>query len=431
MEAEIISVGTELLLGQVVNSDTAYVARRLAEMGFDIRFTCVVGDNSDRLAEVLKNALANSDIVVATGGLGPTEDDLTKQTCAAAAGRKLVRDEDTCHRLASYFRGRTCSHSQMNQAMLPEGCTIFPNDHGTAPGCGFTTDEGKVLLMLPGPPRELVPMLQTYALPYLAQWVDGVIASTNIRAFGIGEGSAAEKIDDLVQGANPTAATYALEDEMYVRVTAKAKTKEEVQALCAPLADEVRRRLGDYVYGTDVDSLEVVVVRELQRQGKLLATAESCTGGMLAERITDISGASQVFHMGLVTYSNEVKNLLLGVPADLLAEKGAVCPETAAAMAQGVRRKAHADFGIGITGVAGPKTSEGKPVGYILIALDDGEHTWIRTMDGQGGRKERNYLRHRAASNALDLLRRRLFQMPMDSRGWDRTSEFPSRTAQK
>lgn len=412
MKAEIISVGTELLLGQVINSDTAYVARELAALGFDIRYTCTVGDNSRRLAETLKNAFAHSDIVVTTGGLGPTDDDLTKQTCAAAAGRKLVCHEGTKQRLEAYFKGREFGQSQMNQAMLPQGCTVFQNDHGTAPGCGFTTEDGKVLVMLPGPPRELLPMLQNYAVPYLSQWADGAISSTNIHAFGIGEGSAAEKISDLMQGANPTAATYALEDEMYVRVTAKAKTKEEAQALCKPLAAQVQQWLGDFVYGTDVASLEVVVVRELQKQGKMLATAESCTGGMLAERITDIAGASQVFHMGLVTYANEIKNMLLGVPQEILNTKGAVCQETAFAMAQGVRQKAGADFGIGITGVAGPKTSEGKPVGYILIALADGEHTYLRTMTGQGGRKDRDYLRHLAASNALDMLRRRLFGLP-------------------
>lgn len=412
MKAEIISVGTELLLGQVINSDTAYVARELAALGFDIWYTCTVGDNSQRLAETLKNAFSHSNLVVTTGGLGPTDDDLTKQTCAAAAGRKLFCHEETKRRLEAYFKGRYCGPSQINQAMLPEGCTVFQNDHGTAPGCGFTTEDGKVLVMLPGPPRELLPMLQNYAVPYLAQWADGVISSTNIHAFGIGEGSAAEKIADLMQGANPTAATYALEDEMYVRVTAKAKTQEEAQALCKPLVAEVQRRLDDFVYGTDVASLEVVVIRELQKQGKLLATAESCTGGMLAERITDIAGASQVFHMGLVTYANEIKNMLLGVPQEVLDTKGAVCPETAFAMAQGVRRKAHADFGIGITGVAGPRISEGKPVGYILIAMDDGERTYLRTMTGRGGRKDRDYLRHLAVSNALDMLRRRLFGLP-------------------
>lgn len=408
MKAEIISVGTELLLGQVVNSDTAYVARALAQLGFDIRFTCTVGDNPRRLAETLRTAFAHSDIVVTTGGLGPTDDDLTKETCAQAAGRRLVCHAESKRRIEAYFKGRACGPTQYNQAMLPEGCTVFQNDHGTAPGCGFTTEAGKVVVMLPGPPRELVPMLENYAVPYLSQWSDGTIASTNIRVFGLGEGTAAERIRDLTAGANPTAATYALEDEMYVRVTGKAKTEDEARALLAPLAAQVEERLGGFVYGVDVPSLEAVVVTELTRLGRTVATAESCTGGLLAGRITEVPGASGVFHMGAVTYSNDIKAMLLGVPEALLAQQGAVCADVARAMAQGVRRKAGADYGIGITGVAGPEPSEGKPVGLIYIALADRQGTCLRTMTGQGGRKERAYLRHLAASNALDMLRRRI-----------------------
>ncbi len=412
MKAEIISVGTELLLGQVVNSDTAYVARALAELGFDIRFTCTVGDNSRRLAETLRTAFEHSDIVVTTGGLGPTDDDLTKQTCAAAAGRRLLCDEESKRRIEAYFKGRACGPSQYNQAMLPEGCTVFPNDHGTAPGCGFTTEAGKVIVMLPGPPRELVPMLENYAVPYLAQWSDAAIASTNIRVFGLGEGNAAERIRDLTDGQNPTAATYALEDEMYVRVTGKAKTQAQARALLAPVAAELQKRLGDYVYGVDVPDLESVVVATLKQQGRTVATAESCTGGLLAARITDVPGASEVFHMGAVTYSNQIKELLLGVPEELLASQGAVCADVARAMARGVREKAGADYGIGITGVAGPDPSEGKPVGLIYIALAEAAGDFVRVMTGQGGRKERGYLRHLASSNALDMLRRRLLGLP-------------------
>ena len=321
MKAEIISVGTELLLGQVINSDTAYVARALAELGFDIRFTCTVGDNPRRLKETLETAFLHSDLVVTTGGLGPTDDDLTKETCAAAAGRKLYCDEESRRRIEQYFHGRECGPSQYNQAMLPEGCTVFPNDHGTAPGCGFTTPEGKIIVMLPGPPKELLPMLHQYVVPYLSQWAGGTIESTNIRVFGIGEGSAAERIRDLMAGANPTAATYALDDEMYVRVTAKAETEEAAKAAIEPLKEAVCARLGDAVYGIDVGSLEEVVVHELSRRKKTVATAESCTGGLLAARLTDIPGASDVFHMGAVTYVNEVKSMLLGVPEALLAER--------------------------------------------------------------------------------------------------------------
>lgn len=411
MKAEIISVGTELLLGQVINSDTAYVARALAELGFDIRFTCTVGDNPRRLKEKLETAFLHSDLVVTTGGLGPTDDDLTKETCAAAAGRKLYCDEESRRRIEQYFHGRECGPSQYNQAMLPEGCTVFPNDHGTAPGCGFTTPEGKIIVMLPGPPKELLPMLHQYVVPYLSQWAGGTIESTNIRVFGIGEGSAAERIRDLMAGANPTAATYALDDEMYVRVTAKAETEKAAKAAIEPLKEAVCARLGDAVYGIDVGSLEEVVVHELSRRKKTVATAESCTGGLLAARLTDIPGASDVFHMGAVTYVNEVKSMLLGVPEALLAEKGAVSAEVARAMAEGVRRKAGADFGLSITGVAGPEPSEGKPVGLIYLALAAQDGTFVRQMR-PSGRKERGYLRHLAASNALDMLRRYLFGLP-------------------
>lgn len=411
MKAEIISVGTELLLGQVINSDTAYVARALAELGFDIRFTCTVGDNPRRLKETLETAFLHSDLVVTTGGLGPTDDDLTKETCAAAAGRKLYCDEESRRRIEQYFHGRECGPSQYNQAMLPEGCTVFPNDHGTAPGCGFTTPEGKIIVMLPGPPKELLPMLHQYVVPYLSQWAGGTIASTNIRVFGIGEGSAAERIRDLMAGANPTAATYALDDEMYVRVTAKAETEKAAKAAIEPLKEAVCARLGDAVYGIDVGSLEEVVVHELSRRKKTVATAESCTGGLLAARLTDIPGASDVFHMGAVTYVNEVKSMLLGVPEALLAEKGAVSAEVARAMAEGVRRKAGADFGLSVTGVAGPEPSEGKPVGLIYLALAAQDGTFVRQMR-PSGRKERSYLRHLAASNALDMLRRYLFGLP-------------------
>ena len=384
MKAEIISVGTELLLGQVINSDTAYVARALAELGFDIRFTCTVGDNPRRLKETLETAFLHSDLVVTTGGLGPTDDDLTKETCAAAAGRKLYCDEESRRRIEQYFHGRECGPSQYNQAMLPEGCTVFPNDHGTAPGCGFTTPEGKIIVMLPGPPKELLPMLHQYVVPYLSQWAGGTIESTNIRVFGIGAGSAAERIRDLMAGANPTAATYALDDEMYVRVTAKAETEEAAKAAIEPLKEAVCARLGDAVYGIDVGSLEEVVVHELSRRKKTVATAESCTGGLLAARLTDIPGASDVFHMGAVTYVNEVKSMLLGVPEALLAEKGAVSAEVARAMAEGVRRKAGADFGLSITGVAGPEPSEGKPVGLIYLALAAQDGTFVRQLRPSG-----------------------------------------------
>ena len=410
MNAEIISVGTELLLGHTVNTDTAYAARELSAAGINLLYSCTVGDNPARLKETVETALARSDIVITTGGLGPTGDDLTKETVAAAAGKKLVMDRESMERIERYFAGRALGETQKKQALLPEGCTVFPNDVGTAPGCGFRTDGGKIVVLLPGPPSELVPMLKRYAVPYLADGGKASIVSRIVRVFGLGEGDVAEQISDLTESASPTAATYAKDGEMFVRVTARAQTEEQASALCRPVVEELRKRLGEYVYGTDVESLEETVVKGLAGRGLTLATAESCTGGLLAKRITDISGASQVFHMGTVTYANEIKTLLLGVPEKTLNLYGAVSPQVARLMAQGVREKSGADFGIGITGIAGPDggTPE-KPVGLVYIALSDKENTWVRKMPPRGRYKGREYVRGLAASNALDMVRRRLF----------------------
>ena len=294
---------------------------------------------------------------------------------------------------------------------LPQGCTVLPNDVGTAPGCVFDTDAGKTVVMLPGPPSELTPMLTRYAIPCLAKKENAVIVSENLHVFGMGEGSVAEFIDDLMQGANPTAATYAKENEMFVRVTARAANEEQARQMMEPLAQKIRERIGSYVYATDCESLEELVVRELGKAGETLATAESCTGGLLAKRITDVSGASQVFEMGAVTYANRIKEKVLSVSHETLEAHGAVSEETAREMARGIRRAAGSDLGVGITGIAGPGggTPE-KPVGLVYIALCDREHTWVRRMaPGSADRpRSRSWQRNAAASHALDMVRRYL-----------------------
>ena len=413
MNAEIISVGTELLLGHTVNTDTTIVARELSKLGINMLYSGTVGDNPGRLKEVLDLALSRSDLVITTGGLGPTGDDLTKETIAQAVGKKLVMHEESMKRLEEYFVGREFGESQKKQALLPEGCRVFRNDEGTAPGCAVETEDGKILIMLPGPPYELKPMLCNYAVPYLAERENAVIFSMNIRVFGMGEGAAAERIDDLTEGENPTVATYAGSGEMFVRVTAKAGTTEEAEKMCRPLVEEIQRRLGDVVYGIDVDSLEEVVVRGLTQRGMTVSTAESCTGGLLSKRITDIPGSSGVFEMGAVTYSNRIKELLLEVPEELLKNYGAVSEQVAKAMAEGVRKKSGSDLGEGITGIAGPDggTPE-KPVGLVYIALSDGNQTQVRKMTGGGKIRSREYLRNSAASNALDMIRRNLQNLP-------------------
>ena len=333
------------------------------------------------------------------------------------SAKGIIEDvEDSLRRLESYFKGRPAmGENQRKQAMLPEGATVFPNDIGTAPGCGVRTASGKVIVMLPGPPSELVPMLQHYVVPFLKEGSHAVIHSCMIRTFGLGEGAGALKIADLTDAANPTAATYAKENEMFVRVTARAESEEAAEALCRPVVEEICRRYGDVVYGVDVDNLESVVVRLLSEKGLHLATAESCTGGLVAKLITDVSGASEVFGMGLVTYANEAKMKLLGVPAAMLEEHGAVSEPVARAMAEGVREVSGSELGIGITGVAGPTggTPE-KPVGLIYIALSDGTRTWVRRMTPPGRVHGRGWLRDRAAGTALDMVRRYLSDLPLE-----------------
>lgn len=413
MKAEVLSVGTELLLGQTVNTDTTIVAQALSELGIDLLYAAVVGDNPQRLENAVREALSRSDLLITTGGLGPTGDDLTKETVAAAAGRKLVMHEPSLERLREYFKNNL-AENQMKQAMLPEGCTVLQNDNGTAPGCAFETDDGKTVIMLPGPPSELTPMLRNYAVPYLEKFQNSVIASHSVHVFGRGEGAVAQMIDDLTQCGNPTAAPYAKEGEMFVRITAKAATVEEADAMCAPVVEEVCRRVGNFVYGVDVESLEELVVNELRRAGKKLATAESCTGGLLGKRITDISGSSDVFEMGCITYANSVKEQLLGVPHETLEQYGAVSEQTARAMAEGIVRVSGADLGVGITGIAGPGggTPE-KPVGLVYIALSDGENTWVAKRMPFGRSKSREWHRHCSASKALDMVRRYLAGLPV------------------
>ena len=416
MNAEIISVGTELLLGQVVNTDTAIVAQELSALGINLLYSAVVGDNVERLRHAVDTAISRSELLIMTGGLGPTTDDLTKETTAACAGKKLVLHQPSLERIQNYFNEKHVSENQEKQAWLPEGCTVFQNDNGTAPGCAFQAQSGCTLIMLPGPPSELEPMLKNYVVPFLKRGQEHVIVSHNVHIYGRGEAPVAQLLDDLMNGENPTLAPYAKEGECYMRVTAKAPTVEEADEMCRPLIEEIRRRVGDFVYSVDVESLEELVVGELAAQGKTLATAESCTGGLLSKRITDVAGASAVFHMGVVTYANQAKEDLLGVSHETLERWGAVSSQTAREMAQGIVRRSQADLGIGITGIAGPDggTAE-KPVGLIYIALSDGERTWVTKRHPIGRTKSRAWHRHCAASQALDMVRRYLEGLPVEA----------------
>lgn len=409
MKAEIISIGTELLLGRTINSDAAILARQLAQLGFDLQHLQTVGDNAERLAEALELAKTRSDIIFTTGGLGLTDDDLTKATVARIAGVELVEYPEALAQLKEYFGARPMSANQARQALLPAGSHMFANKVGTAPGCAVPLESGGYIVLLPGPPSELEAMLEDAVIPFLASLSDASINSWDIRTFGIGEGAAAERIRDLMQSSNPTVAPYAHGGEMFVRVTAKAKDKDAAFALASPVISEIQSRLGDVVYGVNAESLEAAALKALLSQKRTIATAESCTGGLLAKRLTDLPGASGAFLLGVVSYANTAKERILQIPANLLEEFGAVSPQVARSMARNVREIADADFGIGITGIAGPDgATPEKPLGLVFIALASSTQTWAYAMQPQGRYLGRVWVRERASSIALDMLRRAL-----------------------
>lgn len=407
MTCEIISVGTELLLGDITDTNAVYISREMAAMGISVLHRSTVGDNPERMEQTVRQALSRSDIVITSGGLGPTADDLTKEMCAEAMGAKLLLNEESKKRIENYFmhKGGDMPQSNLKQAYLPEGCTVFPNSRGTADGFALERD-GKCVICLPGPPSEMLPMFEKSAKPYLMKKSECVIISHSVRTYGIGESLMAEKAAELLDGENPTVAPYAKQGEAMLRVTARGKTREEAEKLCKPVLEEIRSRLGEYIYGIDVESLEEAAVKMLRERGMTVGLAESCTGGYIAKRITDIPGSSEVFHCSAVTYANEIKEKLLGVPHEILREHGAVSREVACYMAAGARKMSGADIAVSVTGVAGPGGSEQKPAGLSFIALTDGKNTWcIRVQTGRDGEGARAYNRHVSASSALNLIR--------------------------
>ena len=410
MNCEILAVGTELLMGEIVNTDAQMIAQGLNEHGFNVYWQTVVGDNPDRLRAALETAKSRADILITTGGLGPTADDLTKETVAEVFGRPLKMDQVQLARLKERM-GPKMTPNNEKQAMLPENCTVLVNDWGTAPGCAFEQD-GCHVIMLPGPPRECTPMFQLRALPYLEQLCGGVIGSRYVKIFGQGESSVEYLTRPLADSLeNVTMAPYAKEGECELRITARAETKEAALALCDPVVEQVKAILGDKVYGVDVSSLEEVVVRGLEARGMTIACAESCTGGLIAKRITDVSGASGVFGYGCVTYWNEAKMGLLGVSPQTIEQYTEVSAQCALEMARGVRKLAGASVGISTTGYAGPTGgTEENPVGTVYIGLSwEGGET-VFCPDRRYMRTREQVRRH-AASHALDLVRREVLNL--------------------
>lgn len=392
-------------MGDILNTDAQYLSIELAKLGISVIHQSTVGDNRERLLAQLDEAAKRSDIIILSGGLGPTPDDLTKEVCCEFFGKEMFLHEPTVEKIKKYFssKGIEMAQNNLKQAMLPKDCVIFPNDNGTAPGMAIEKD-GVHILVLPGPPRELKPMFQNCAVPYLMQFSDRIIVSHNIRTFGIGESSMAERVNDLFDARNPTVAPYAKDGEALLRVTAMAMTKEDAESLCEPVIEEIKKRLDAYVYGVDYNCIEEAAVAMLKEHHLKVATAESCTGGLIAKRITDVPGASEVFECGIISYANEIKHRVLGVSEDDLNKYGAVSEPVAKQMAQGALKVSGADIAVSVTGIAGPDSdSTGKPVGLVYIGLADKENVWVREI--RTSRRDRSYNRYVSASNALDMIR--------------------------
>lgn len=405
MKGEIVAVGTELLLGQIVNTNARYLAGSLARLGIDIYYQTVVGDNRERLVDTLRQALRRSGLVVTCGGLGPTEDDLTRQAVADSLGVGLKADEDVRKMVEDYCGRRhpagVCNHSQW---FLPEGARPLRNDNGSAPGF-ILEARGKFIVCLPGPPRELEPMFERHVVPFLADLpgrTPMIIHSRVIHLCGIGEAAAEERIRDLLSSTNPSIAPYARPGQVDLRITVKASSAEEARRLIAPLEEEVRTRFDLHAFGADGETLPSVIGEALRLKGLTLSLAESCTGGSIGWAITDVEGSSDYFLFDAVVYANETKERVLGVPAELLGRWGAVSRQTAVAMAEGVRRVAGSDLAVSVTGIAGPAGgTPDKPVGTVFFGLAVPEGTWWRVSTFFG---DRDTVRQWAVQEALTFL---------------------------
>ena len=405
-DTEIISVGTELLLGHVTNTDARDISEMLSKIGINVKDHTVVGDNPERLRQCVETAKSRADIIITTGGLGPTCDDLTKQILAEAFGLRLVENKAEREGLYDYIRyGKKFTDNNFTQAMLPEGCTVFHNNCGTAPGCGFEKD-GKIVVMIPGPPKECNAMFRESALPYLRKLSEELIVSHSVRIFGLGESSVDDIFaEEMNRMTNPTMAPYAKECDCLLQITAKAKSVDEAEKMIAPVMEHVMQRLGDVVYGVDVECIEESVIKLLREKNMTFSAAESCTGGELAKRFTDMPGASAFFKGGVVTYTNEAKAKLLGIDPALIEEKGAVSYEVAKAMAENVRALLGTDIGVGVTGLAGPDGDGVHEVGTVFVSLAVEGETIVKELH-MGAMRTRSFIRRMAGNHIYDMMRR-------------------------
>ncbi len=407
MVVELISVGTELLLGNIVNTNTQYLAEKCALLGLSMYHQVTVGDNKERLSEALKTALNRSDVVILTGGLGPTEDDLTKEVCAEVMGFPMEEDDHTKERIKKYFKNsiyKEIPDNNWKQALVPHGAIVLDNDNGTAPGL-IMEKEGKAAILLPGPPNELKPLFGEKVFPYLQKLQPEVIRSQMIKICGHGESQVEDKLLDLINGqTNPTIATYAKTAEVHLRVTAKASDEEEAKSLLKPVVKEIKNRFGNDVYTTkEEETLEMAVVRLLKKYELTVATAESCTGGMIASRLVNVPGVSEVFREGFITYSNKAKRKILDVSKSTLKKYGAVSEQTAKEMAKGGVFATDAGVCVAVTGIAGPDAEGEKPIGLVYIACYMKDKVNVEEYHFKGNREK---IREQSVVKALDLLRR-------------------------
>lgn len=411
MKAEIITVGTEILLGDILNTNCRYLSRELAAMGIEMYYQITVGDNEERLLKTLEESLNRSDIVICTGGLGPTEDDITKEVCAKYFGYKLGLHKPSLDAMIERFKhmNRVPTKNNEKQAYFPKEAYILKNDNGTAPGC-IMEKEGKMIVVLPGPPKEMESMFENYVKPYLSKLTDDVIESEVLRIIGVGESKVENDILDIIDSqTNPTIATYAKGYECTLRITAKAKSVEEAKELIKPMSDEMKRRFGQSLYATGETSIEEVVAKMLVENNLKIAVAESCTGGMVSASLINYPGISSVFMEGCVTYSNEAKMKSLGVKKETLDVYGAVSDNCAKEMASGVAARYNTNVGIATTGIAGPGGgTDEKPVGLVYFGIYINGKVITKKYVFNG---DRQGVRERATRTILNDLRLELLNM--------------------
>ncbi len=419
MKAEIVSIGTELLLGEIVDTNASYIASRLPALGIDLYYMHQVGDNLDRLLEVYHRALERSDLILSTGGLGPTEDDLTREVVARALGEEMSIDPQLERELRQFFGQRALNMPENNlkQAMLIPSARSIPNPVGTAPGW-WAEKDGNIIVAMPGPPRELHQMWENQVAPELRKRSDGgILVSRTFKITGISEGGVDEMCGDLKKSANPTVGVYAKPDGIHVRIAAKARDEQKAAALLDPVEARIRDTFANNLWGTDDETMQAHVGKLLTDRGLTLATMESCTGGLLASTITDVPGSSTYFRGGLVTYATDVK-AAHGVDPQLIEKHGVISEEVAAAMALAARTELGADIGIGITGVAGPSEQEGKPVGTVFVTVDHKSKRHSHTGKYPGGRID---IKNRIVATTLFQVRRLLLELDgIETSNWRR-----------